>query len=128
MLFNSLDYILFLAQAATVVVAVLLILAAMASLGMKRQQQGSLGHLEIRKLNDRLNSLKDSLRQAVLTQAQFKKLHKEDQKKEPVPPEEDQKKEPAPPEEKAKTDVDVPASETEDSAAEKTPSSTIEEA
>ena len=43
-------------------------------------------------------------------------------------PEEDQEKEPAPPEEKAKTDEDVPASETEDSAAEKTPSSTIEEA
>lgn len=76
------DYLLFLAQAVTVVVAVLLILSAMASLGMKRQQQGSLGHLEIRKLNDRLNSLKDSLRQAVLPHAQFKKLHKQDQKKE----------------------------------------------
>ena len=76
------DYLLFLAQAVTVVVAVLLILSAIASLGMKRQQQGSHGHLEIRKLNDRLNSLKDSLRQAVLPHAQFKKLHKQDQKKE----------------------------------------------
>ena len=76
------DYLLFLAQAVTVVAAVLLILSAMASLGMKRQQQGSHGHLEVRKLNDRLNSLKDSLRQAVLPQAQFKKLHKQDQKKE----------------------------------------------
>ena len=47
----------------------------------------------------------------------------EDQDKESVPPEEK-----VIPEEKAKTDVDVPASETEDSAAEKTPSSTIEEA
>ena len=43
-------------------------------------------------------------------------------------PEEDQKKELAPAEEKAKTDEDVPSSETEDSAAEKTPSSTKEEA
>ena len=43
-------------------------------------------------------------------------------------PEEDQEKEPAPAEEKAKTGEDVPASETEDSAPEKTPSSTIEEA
>jgi len=42
--------------------------------------------------------------------------------------EEDQKKELAPAEEKAKTDEDVPSSETEDPAAEKTPSSTIEEA
>lgn len=76
------DYLLFLAQAVTVVVAVLLILSAMASLGMKRQQQGSSGHLEVRKLNDRLHDLKDSLRQAVLPQAQFKKLHKQDQKQE----------------------------------------------
>jgi hypothetical protein len=43
-------------------------------------------------------------------------------------PEEDQEKEPEAPQEKAKTDVDVPASETEESAAQKTPSSTIEEA
>ena len=43
-------------------------------------------------------------------------------------PEEDQEKELAPAEEKAKTDEDVPSSETEDPAAEKTPSSTIEEA
>ena len=42
--------------------------------------------------------------------------------------EEDQKKELAPAEKKAKTDEDVPSSETEDSAAEKTPSPTIEEA
>ncbi len=43
-------------------------------------------------------------------------------------PEENQEKESVPAEEKAKTDDDVPSSETEDSAAEKTPSSTIEEA
>ncbi len=43
-------------------------------------------------------------------------------------PEEDQEKELAPAEEITKTDEDVSSSETEDSAAEKTPSSTIEEA
>jgi small subunit ribosomal protein S6 len=42
--------------------------------------------------------------------------------------EEDQEKELAPAEEKAKTDEDLPSSETEDPAAEKTPPSTIEEA
>jgi len=42
--------------------------------------------------------------------------------------EENQEKELAPAEEKAKTGEDVPSSEIEDSAAEKTPSSTIEEA
>ena len=43
-------------------------------------------------------------------------------------PEKDQEKELAPAEEKAKTDEDIPSSETEDSAAGKTPPSTIEEA
>ena len=43
-------------------------------------------------------------------------------------PEEDQEKELAPAEKKAKTDEDVPSSETEDSAAGKTPLPTIEEA
>jgi len=43
-------------------------------------------------------------------------------------PKEDQEKELAPAEEKTKTDEEVPTSETEDPVAEKTPSSTIEEA
>ena len=43
-------------------------------------------------------------------------------------PEKDQKRESTPAEEKAKSDEDLPSSETEDSAAQKTPSSTIEEA
>lgn len=76
------DYLLFLAQAVTVVVAVLLIISALASIGMKRHQHGSSGHLEVRKLNDRLTGLKDSLRQAVLPPGQFKKLHKQDRKTE----------------------------------------------
>ena len=76
------DYLLFLGQTVTVVVAVLLIISAMAALGMKRQQQSVTGHLEVRKLNDRLAHLKDSLRQAILPPGAFKKLHKQDQKKE----------------------------------------------
>ena len=43
-------------------------------------------------------------------------------------PEEEQEKELAPAEEQTKTDEEVPTSETEDPVAEKTPSSTIEEA
>lgn len=76
------EYLLFLAQAVTVVVAVLLIISAITSLGMRRQQHGSSGHLEVRKLNDRLTNLKDSLRQSILPPGQFKKLHKQDQKSE----------------------------------------------
>ena len=74
------DYLLFLAQAVTVVVALLMIMSAAASMGIRRQQHGESGHLEVRKLNDRLLNLKDSLRQVVLPPAQFKKLHKMDVK------------------------------------------------
>ena len=76
------DYALFLAQAVTIVAAILIVLSAVASLGMKRQAHGATGHLEVKKLNDRLLNLKDSLRQAVLPGAQFKKLHKQDAKEE----------------------------------------------
>ncbi|MEM8766536.1 MAG: protease SohB [Pseudomonadota bacterium] len=76
------DYALFLAQAVTIVAAILIVLTAMASLGTRRQVHGSAGHLEVKKLNDRLLNLKDSLRQAVLPSAQFKKLHKQDAKAE----------------------------------------------
>jgi len=74
------DYLLFLAQAVTVVVAFLVIFSAIASLGMKRQFHGEGGHLEVKKLNDRLTNLKDSLRQVVLPASQFKKIHKKDAK------------------------------------------------
>lgn len=74
------DYLLFLAQAATVVVAVVLILSAIASVGMKRSLHPEGGHLEVKKLNDRLLNLKDAIRQAVLPSQQFKKAHKADEK------------------------------------------------
>ena len=74
------DYLLFLAQAVTVVVAIVIVLSAMASMGMKRQHQGEGGHLEVKKLNDRLLGLKDSLRHVVLPSGQFKKAHKQDVK------------------------------------------------
>jgi serine protease SohB len=47
---------------------------------MKRHMMAEGGHLEVKKVNDRLLNLKDSLRQAVLPTGQFKKLHKQDAK------------------------------------------------
>ncbi len=58
----------------------------------------------------------------------LEKIKEEKTAAEAAATEEDQEKELAPAEEIAKTDEDVPSSETEDSKAEKTPSSTIEEA
>ena len=58
----------------------------------------------------------------------LEKIKEEKTAAEAAATEEDQEKELAPAEEIAKTDEDVPSSVTEDSTAEKTPSSTIEEA
>ena len=58
----------------------------------------------------------------------LEKIKEEKTAAEAAATEEDQEKELAPAEEIAKTDEDVPSSETEDSKAEETPSSTIEEA
>jgi serine protease SohB len=73
------DYLLFLAQAVTIVVAILMVVSTVASLSMRRQHSES-GHLEVRKLNERLQHLKDSVRQSVLHPSQFKRVHKEDNK------------------------------------------------
>jgi serine protease SohB len=57
------EYGLFLAQAVTVVIAILVIILAAVGLGQK-QRGGPQGHLEIRKLNDKYQRIGDSLREA----------------------------------------------------------------
>ncbi len=73
------EYLMFLAQAVTVVVAIMLILSAVMSLSLKRQHAEH-GHLEVSKLNDSLQQLKDGVRHAMLDPASFKKQHKADTK------------------------------------------------
>ena len=73
------EYLMFLAQAVTVVVAIMLILSAVMSLSLKRQHTEH-GHLEVSKLNDSLQQLKDGVRHAMLDPASFKKQHKADTK------------------------------------------------
>ena len=85
------QYLLFLAQAITVVVAIVLVLSAIASMNVKRHF-GETGHLEIKKLNDRMLDLKDGIRQAVLEASEFKKLHKQDTKAEKATRKQAQKK------------------------------------
>lgn len=75
------EYLLFLAQAVTIVAAILLVISAVASLSLRRQQ-GESGHLEITKLNDRLKDLRDGVRQAVFPPAEFKRIMKRDSKAE----------------------------------------------
>ena len=54
------QYGLFLAQAATVVVAFLVVISSIAAFSMRRQQQAT-GHLEVRKLNEHFSDLKHAV-------------------------------------------------------------------
>ena len=62
------QYLVFLAEAITVVVAVLVVLSAIASLSMRHRSNDS-GHLEVRKLNDRLQALRNCLQEVVFDPA-----------------------------------------------------------
>lgn len=76
------DYGLFLAQALTVVVAILLVAGGLAAAAQRRRHHGSEGHLEVHKLNERYQDLRDSLRHGVLDKAAWKAEHKARRKRE----------------------------------------------
>ena len=78
------QYFLFLAQAITVVVAILIVLSVSFAMGQRRNVAAA-GHLEIRKLNARLDDLRHAVEDAVLGDGELKFLRKrqakEDKKK-----------------------------------------------
>ena len=86
------EYLIFLAQAVTVVAAILIILSAIASVAARRRSVAT-GHLEVTRLNDHLDSLKREIEQAVLPAGQFRKSakaaakskKKKDRRKSPEP-------------------------------------------
>jgi serine protease SohB len=73
------DYLVFLAQTATIVVALLVVVSTIAALAMKRQQQ-HLGHLEIRKVNEHFQDLKYGVQEALLPASMVKKARKQEEK------------------------------------------------
>lgn len=73
------DYLVFLAKAVTIVVALLVLGAAMASLNLRRSGADG-GHLEVRRLNDRLRDMKRDLGHAILAETDFKKSVKREDK------------------------------------------------
>jgi serine protease SohB len=73
------DYLEFLAKAATIVLAVVVLVGAVASLRMRRSP-GEGGHLDIVKLNDRLEDMNRTLRHAFMHPPEFKKSVKDEAK------------------------------------------------
>ena len=76
------EYLMFLAQAATVVVALLIVISSLASLGSRGQPRTNEGRLSIHKLNDRIRDLKYSLESSVIDSDLVKKARKQEAKEE----------------------------------------------
>jgi serine protease SohB len=74
------EYLMFLAQAVTIVVAVLIVISSIASLGMKQAHVAEEGHLKVTKLNDRLRNLRFTMEDSLLTADEAKKQHKRETK------------------------------------------------
>ena len=76
------DYLSFLAKAATVVLALLALAAGVMALAMRRASGGDEGHLEIRRLNDRLRDMKQRFDAAFMRRRDFRRLLKREAKAE----------------------------------------------
>ena len=72
----------FLAQAITVVVALLIIISSLASLGSKGQLKGDRGRLSIKKINDLIKDLRYALEASTMDPADAKKIRKQEIKAE----------------------------------------------
>ncbi len=70
------EYGMFLAKAATIVIAVMLVIGAIAAAGSRRRGVGRRGRIKVTELNGHMKELRDTLRGSVLDKAQIKKLAK----------------------------------------------------
>jgi len=73
------EYLLFLAEAVTIVVAILVVVSFVASFSMKQQGDDS-GALHIIKLNEKLRGLRHAMEASLLPQDAVKKQHKQEEK------------------------------------------------
>ncbi|MBT8147799.1 MAG: protease SohB [Gammaproteobacteria bacterium] len=74
------EYGMFLAKVATIVLALIIILGAVASAGNKQRKGAAKGHIKVTKLNEHIDEMLDSLKTAVLDKHSLKQEHKEKKK------------------------------------------------
>ncbi len=74
------QYGMFLAKAATLVVAIVIVLGAVAASGNRQRKFGRKGHIRVTHLNEHYDDLKDTLRHSVLEKEQLKQVHKSEKK------------------------------------------------
>lgn len=71
------EYGLFLAEALTVVVAILVVAVGLLALGQRGRQHDE-GHIEVTRLNDRYRDFRQTMQQALLNDREYKKTRKEE--------------------------------------------------
>ena len=74
------EYLTFLAETVTVVVAVLIILSTLISAGFKQQGDKDSGHLHVEKMNDGVRGLRHAMENGLLPAEAVKKRHKQEAK------------------------------------------------
>ena len=76
------EYLIFLAEAITIVVALLIVISAVASVSLRTHNDGVHGHLRVTKVNDQLRGLRHVMEATLLPAGSVKKQHKQEAKAE----------------------------------------------
>lgn len=74
------QYGMFLAKAATIVVAIVIVVGAISATGNRQRKTGKKGQIRVTHLNDHFDDMKDTLRHSVLEKEQLKQVHKSEKK------------------------------------------------
>lgn len=74
------QYGMFLAKVATVVVAVIILIGAIVSAGSRGKKTPRKGSIRVTALNDHIDEMKDSLRHSILDKEELKQIHKAEKK------------------------------------------------
>ncbi|MEX0962992.1 MAG: protease SohB [Pseudohongiellaceae bacterium] len=74
------QYGMFLAKAATIVVAIVIVLGAISASGNRQRKSGKKGQIRVTHLNEHFDEMKDTLRHSVLEKDQLKQIHKSEKK------------------------------------------------
>ena len=74
------QYGMFFAKVATIVVAIIIVLGAIVSSGSRQKKADKKGSIRVTPLNDHFDEMRERLRESVLDKDQLKKIHKQEKK------------------------------------------------
>ncbi len=75
------QYGMFFAKVATIVVAIIIVLGAIVASGSRQKKIGRKGTIRVTPLNDHFDDMREILRHSVLDKNQLKKIHKQEKTK-----------------------------------------------